>query len=148
MTDYQPMEAEVLERVLRDHREWLRTDKESGRRADLSVKDLRGAELAGADLREAYVRNANLERANLEGANLTRANLREANLRGANLKGAHLRLTNLLDADFREADLTDARGITEARMRQPIVNEQTKLPPIERGKMPRLKTQKLIKDDQ
>lgn len=145
MAEYQEIDAESLEKILRDHDEWLRTEAESGKRADLSIKELKGIDLSHANLAGAYARNANLERANLEGADLSRANLREANLRAANLRGARLRLTNLLDADLCDADLTDAQGMTEARMRQPIVNERTKLPPIQKGKLPELKTEKLIK---
>jgi len=148
MEEDQEIDAGSLEKILSDHNDWLRTRKESGARADLSIKDMRGVDLSEANLAEAYARSANLERANLQGADLSRANFREANLRGANLKRACLRLTNLLDADLRDADLTDAQGMTEARMRQPIVNEHTKLPPIQRGKMPKLKTEKLINDDE
>lgn len=148
MVAHRHIDSASLERILRDHRAWLKSQKESGVRADLSGASLKGADLAGIDLREAYARTANLEKANLEGADLTQANLREANLRFANLRGARLHLTNLLDADLRDADLTDARGMTEARMRQPVVNERTKLPPLQRGKMPQLKTEKLLKDNE
>lgn len=142
------VEGETLEKILKDHGEWLSSDGESGTRADLSATDMAGADLSGANLAEAYARKAHLENANLEGADLTRANLREANLQRANLKNARLQLTNLLDADLRGADLTGVKGMTEARMRQPVVDEHTKLPPLQRGKMPQLKTEKLLKPDE
>ena len=54
------MNQKELDKILDNHKEWLRTNGEKGKRANLE--------------------RANLERANLEGANLKRANLEGANL--------------------------------------------------------------------
>ena len=64
------MNQKELDKILDNHKEWLRTNGEKGKRANLE--------------------RANLERANLEGANLERANLEGANLKRANLEGANL----------------------------------------------------------
>lgn len=74
------MEQAKLDKILEEHKEWLRTDGESGKRADLRYANLRCADLRSADLRSADLRGANLR-----GADLTDANLRGADLRGANL---------------------------------------------------------------
>ena len=68
-----------LNEVLELHRKWLNGEPH-GTRANLSLKDLRGANL----------REANLYKANLRGADLHRANLRGADLYGADLYGADL----------------------------------------------------------
>ena len=64
------MEQAKLDKILDNHKLWLRMNGEQGERANL--------------------KGANLERANLKWANLKWANLEGANLEGANLKGANL----------------------------------------------------------
>ncbi len=57
--------AGELSKILKEHKRWYDTDKEEGKRADLSGAnlsdaDLRGANLSGADLRSADLSGANL----------------------------------------------------------------------------------------
>ena len=68
--DEAAMEQAKLDKILDNHKLWLRTDGEQGERANLEG---------------AHLERANLEWANLEGANLEGANLERANLEGANL---------------------------------------------------------------
>jgi uncharacterized protein YjbI with pentapeptide repeats len=95
---------EHLKQVLADHREWLDSSGESGRRADLSYAQLQGYSLWRADLRE-----ANLSYAALQGANLDHARLRGANLRHARLETASLWEANLCNADLTRAGLQRAK---------------------------------------
>ena len=74
------MNIKELDKIIDNHKEWLRTFGESGSRANLCGADLRGANLRGADLRDA----------DLRGADLRRADLRDADLRDADLRGANL----------------------------------------------------------
>jgi uncharacterized protein YjbI with pentapeptide repeats len=124
---WSPSEEE-LEGILREHKEWLESEGEERKRADLSTKslisahlpgvDLRRADLSEVDLREADLsqadlREANLSKADLGGADLSEADLRgadfsEGNLRTAMLTGANLQEANFSKVDFREADLSGA----------------------------------------
>ena len=74
------MNKDKLNKILDNHKLWLKTGGKEGEKADL-----RGADLQGADLREADLRWAHLRGADLRGADLRWANLRGADLRGANL---------------------------------------------------------------
>lgn len=111
------MEYAVLTKILKDHKEWLNSSGNEGKRADLQEADLQEASLQEADLQEANLQEANLRGVNLRGANLCGAdlcgaNLCRANLRGATLCGATLWGANLLGANLQEADLrgADLRG--------------------------------------
>ena len=84
------MEQAKLDKILDNHKLWLRMNGEQGERANL-----KGANLERANLKWANLKWANLEGANLEGANLKWANLKWANLKGANLEGANLKGANL-----------------------------------------------------
>jgi uncharacterized protein YjbI with pentapeptide repeats len=108
-----------LEDILEQHREWLNSQGESGRRADLSDIHLEEVDLTDANLRKALLdkvnlRSADLLLADLRGASLLRANLRETNLLGAklqetNLQGASLEgATGLLAGQFAGAKLFSA----------------------------------------
>ena len=94
------MELAKLNKILDDHKEWLRTNGVKGVRADLSYANLRDANLSDANLSDADLRSANLSSANLSYANLSYANLSYANLRNADLRSA-----NLSDADLSYANL-------------------------------------------
>ena len=96
---------EELDKILADHKLWLKSNGTAGARADLSVPDLWGTDLQGANLRCANLQGANLRDTNLRGADLQGANLRGTNLRGANLRGANLRDTNLWGANLRDTNL-------------------------------------------
>ena len=76
---------DTLDKILDNHKLWLKTNGEEGERANLQE----------ANLQEANLRWANLRWANLQGANLQGANLQEANLQGANLQEANLRWADL-----------------------------------------------------
>ena len=99
---------EEIQAVLEEHRLWLDSNREKGKRADFSGKNLQEAHLVDENLRMANLFGANLEGANLEGANLEGANLEGANLFGANLEGAILRRANLYGANLRRAILRRA----------------------------------------
>ena len=89
------MEQAKLDKILDEHKEWLRTDGERGKRANLSSANLSSANLSSADLRSANLRSADLRYANLRSANLSSADLRFANLRSADLRYANLSSANL-----------------------------------------------------
>jgi len=113
-----------LEIVLEQHRDWVRSNGQTGRQADLSRLNLEGADLTDTNLRNALLnetvlkgadllltdlQGASLLQANLQGANLLGARLRDANLQGANLEGA----TGLLAAELAGTNLTFAKLPTE-----------------------------------
>ena len=102
------MEQAKLDKILENHKLWLKTNGEQGERADLSDADLRYANLRSADLRYANLRSANLRYANLSSADLRSADLRYANLSSADLSSADLRSANLRSANLRSADLRSA----------------------------------------
>ena len=79
------MNKKELDKILDNHKLWLRTNGNEGERANLRYADLSGADLSGADLSGANLRYANLSGADLSGANLRCANLSGADLRNANL---------------------------------------------------------------
>ena len=79
------MEQAKLDKILAEHKNWLRSGREKGTRADLHSADLRYANLSYADLRYADLRYADLRYADLRSANLRSANLHSADLRYANL---------------------------------------------------------------
>ncbi len=107
--------AEKLKEVLYKHKKWI-SEEEGGKRADLSLSDLRGANLCwanlcGADLCGADLRGADLRVANLCGADLSMADLRGANLRVADLRGANLCGADLCGANLSMADLRGAKDL-------------------------------------
>ena len=111
------MTIQELNKILELHRKWLNGEPH-GIRANLSLKDLRGANLretnlygailCGTDLREANLRGANLHDASLCGADLYGADLREADIRGADLCEVDLHEANLYKANFYKANLYEA----------------------------------------
>lgn len=100
------MEKEKLQKILENHKRWLRGD--GGERADLSGENLRYAHFEGAVLCRADLRNADIMGANLAGADLQGADLQGAFLWNANLRCADLRRTNLKGANLNGADLSYA----------------------------------------
>ena len=89
------MDQAKLNKILDNHKLWLKTNGEQGERADLRSADLRSADLSSADLRSADLRYADLSSANLRSADLRSADLRSADLRYADLSSADLRYANL-----------------------------------------------------
>lgn len=107
------MEQKELETILEEHKLWVETDGEKGKRADLYRSDLSGVDLSGADLSGADLRGADLCvaylcGADLCGADLSGADLRDAVLSGADLRGAVLNGADLSGADLCRASLCDA----------------------------------------
>jgi uncharacterized protein YjbI with pentapeptide repeats len=110
---FREMPLDLLQGVLADHRAWLDSDGQSGKKADLSYAQLQGLSLWSADLREAdlsyaSLRGANLDHARLRGANLAHANMEAASLWQANLQNADLGYAGLQKAKLDHADLSDA----------------------------------------
>ena len=81
------MNQEQLNVVLKQHKLWLDTKGEEGKRADLRYADLRNINLRYANLRGADLRDADLRGAELRGSDLTGANLEGADLEGVDLEG-------------------------------------------------------------
>ena len=69
------MNKEQLDKILDNHKLWLKTNGAEGERADLRYADLRYANLSGADLSGADLRSANLRSADLRSADLRSADL-------------------------------------------------------------------------
>lgn len=111
------IDQETLASILEQHRLWVDSNGQSGKRADLSRIDLHGANLVEVNLIEANLVGTGLRGANLFGANLLGADLLGADLRGANLCGTSLRGANLVGADLRNADLHNA-DLREAYLRE------------------------------
>jgi len=84
------MNKKELDKILDDHKLWLSSDGEKGKRADLRYADLSSADLSYADLSSADLRYANLRSADLSYADLSSANLSSADLRYADLRYADL----------------------------------------------------------
>jgi uncharacterized protein YjbI with pentapeptide repeats len=99
---------EELKIILEQHKLWLDSDGEKGKRADLSSAILTCVDLSGADLRLANLRHTNLSDADLTHANLSGADLTGANLFGADLTGSNLSRADLFFADLSSVDLFGA----------------------------------------
>jgi len=97
------MNSDKLKKILADHKVWVESDYQSGKRANLE-----GANLSCANLYRAHLNGANLYRAHLNGANLSDADLEGTNLSGANLRNAVLYGADLYGADLNGADLNGA----------------------------------------
>ena len=59
-----------LDKIIDNHKKWLKSGGDEGERANLRSADLRSADLRSANLRSADLRSANLSSANLSYANL------------------------------------------------------------------------------
>ena len=64
------MEQAKLNKILDEHKEWLRTNGEKGKRANLRSANLSSADLSSANLRSADLSSADLRYADLSSANL------------------------------------------------------------------------------
>ena len=84
------MEQAKLNKILDEHKLWLKTNGKEGKKADLRSADLRSADLRYADLSDADLRSADLRSADLRSADLSDADLRSADLSDANLSSANL----------------------------------------------------------
>ncbi len=111
-----------LEQILREHKKWVETRKNDGKRANLCDADLFQYNLTGVQLQEANLTKADLADTNLTGADLQGANLTMADLDQAILIGASLEKANLTRANLDVAKLNKAR-LREANMEQAILND-------------------------
>ncbi|HXM97147.1 MAG TPA: pentapeptide repeat-containing protein [Candidatus Dormibacteraeota bacterium] len=100
-----------LAETLDQHKEWLESGGESGRRADFS-----GMNFAQADFTGVSLQGAILDRANLQGADLSMANFRGASLVQANLSEANLLGTEFHSANLMGATLYGAEGLWAGRL--------------------------------
>jgi hypothetical protein len=98
-------------KILKEHKNWISTNEEEGKRADLSGADLHEADLREADLYRVDLSDADLSGADLSGANLSFANLSRIYLRNANLSDAYLNYADLIGADLSDANLSGAKLI-------------------------------------
>ena len=94
---------EQLKKILADHKLWVESDYQTGKKADLN-----GADLRNADLRSADLSGADLTAAHLRYANLRYADLNGADLEGADLTGAHFELEFKSVKYFRNAIFSKA----------------------------------------
>jgi len=92
-----------IESILLEHKMWLDTEGNEGKRADFSDTQLCDIELVDAYLAEACFIDADLQRVDFSGANLDKAEFNHANLRWAILDD--VRCTNAI---FTKADLSEA----------------------------------------
>ena len=92
------MNTDKLKKILADHKVWVESGEQRGKRADLSGADLSGADLSGASLSCASLNGANLSGADLSDADLYKTDLYGTDLRCANLNGANLYYANLFGA--------------------------------------------------
>ena len=102
------MHKAELDKILDNHKLWLRTNGEEGERANLSSANLSSANLSSANLSYADLSSANLSSANLSYADLSYANLSSANLSYADLSYADLSSADLSSANLSYADLSSA----------------------------------------
>jgi len=86
------MNADKLKKILADHKLWVESDYQTGKRANFCNVNLIGANLRYADLHSADLNRSDLNGAHLTGANLRGAYLNGANLSYADLTGAHFEL--------------------------------------------------------
>jgi len=77
------MNKERLNRILEQHKLWLKSKGREGKRADL-----REANLYRAELRETNLREVDLRKANLIGADLREANLQVVSAKGCRIMKA------------------------------------------------------------
>ena len=115
--DNESVGKQSLANILKNHKQWLETDRRSGDRAVLDGADLSRANLSGANLQEARLNEAKLSGANLSEANLCEAQLNRADLSGANLQKAELKKALLLEANLEAASL-DVAQLQKANLSQ------------------------------
>lgn len=105
-----------LDELVEDHRAWVESRGQVGRKADLAHANFEGADLMGAELRGANLLRANLQRADLLLADLRGACLIEADLSEANLVNTNLRGASLLGANLSTASGLVARQLAGASL--------------------------------
>ena len=101
---------EVLNKMIKNHRHWLRQDCENWRsmRANFTGFDLKDVNFANANFESADFSKANLKYANFENANLIGAVFTGADLTYVNFENAKLINTNFIGANLSCANFTFA----------------------------------------
>jgi len=104
-----------LEARLQEHKVWLDSFGEQGRRLDVSNMDLQGTDFSNYDLSFMIAKNTGFQRCNftkasllcadLEFAKLYRSNFKDTILVGANLRSSFSRCTSFTDSVIRESDV-------------------------------------------
>ena len=115
-----------LDKILKDHDTWARSEGKRGRKAVLTGADLRGHNFSNYNLSKvdmsyctlscSQLKGVNLSEANLSCTNLNFANLHGTDLRGANLGHSTLSFANLYSACLTDANLQGA-NLFEANIR-------------------------------
>ena len=105
-----------LNKIIKSHALWFKTDGKDEKRADLHeaelvLVDLKNVNLSRADMSRARLFICDMSdaapyKADLRGAALISSNLANANLHGADLTGALLLLTDLHGTNFTTADMS------------------------------------------
>ena len=102
------MTQEELNEVLRLHKQWLESNGNKGKRADMRRANLKNADMRGADMRGADMHRADMKDAKLQNAYLYGAHMQDADMRGADMKDADMKDAKLQGADMRGADMRGA----------------------------------------
>lgn len=117
-----------LEQLVKQHEEWLHSNRTEGKKAEIEDRSLAGmdlqklnltefslvrvnldnanlayAKLYGADVQHSFCRNTNFCNARMAGINLSESDLSSAIFSDADLRGAKLKRTNLERANFQGA---------------------------------------------
>ncbi|MCP4353102.1 MAG: toll/interleukin-1 receptor domain-containing protein [Desulfobacterales bacterium] len=105
------MEKDKLEKIIKEHKEWVEKGDKSGKRATLwyaKLKgiNLRGVNLHGVNFQQAELQDSDFQCANLSDANFFKANLENANLSETDLQAANFPLANLKGANLKKSLLT------------------------------------------
>ena len=102
------MKKEEIDEIFRDHKDWLLTHGDDGKRAVLRGVDLYKENLIDVDLRGATLCKSDLRGADLSSANLSEADLREVDFSKADLRGADLSGVDFYGAKIKNAILHGA----------------------------------------
>ena len=102
-------EGNNLKNILDDHKNWLLSQGQTGKLADLNGWNLDNANLEMTDLTFAKIHHASLKNANLWGASLSRAELNGADFEGADISSVDLSLAQCEGVNFADANLEDAK---------------------------------------
>ncbi|MBY0756284.1 ImmA/IrrE family metallo-endopeptidase [Clostridium sardiniense] len=92
-----------IEKMVKEHEEWINTKGERGRRLDLEGKELKGIRLLNVDLENANFKNtvikdsaifANLKGANFEGSKIDNTEFLGSNIKGVKMGAKELEIIN------------------------------------------------------
>lgn len=103
------IEKSEFDTIMEEHKKWLE-NRECGKRADFSDKDLSGMDLSGLDFSYAKMDGVNLHKSNLSGANLSYADLNRAFMMEVDLSGAIIDHAGFLAVDIAHSMLDECNG--------------------------------------